>query len=193
MRYEEALDNLKKAAKAASLNAAFQNYSSNTLHNLESVFSRSLLDEISEHGYPKGLIIPWTTDDLQIYGLDELMDHQVGYRLDAKSGQPSAFWKQDNYVIGDSGANPFSIGSTGVIFYSIHGLGTWDYTKVADDVAMFFDAVANWILFFKVERSGQIFDSNFEVSAEVFEGIREKVLSALSDDCRDGFVKSLGI
>ena len=153
MRYEEALNNLKEAAEAASLNAVFQSYSSNTLQNLENIFSRSLLEEISEHGYPNKLVIPWVAEDLQIYGLDELMDYQVGYRFDGKSGKPSASWTQDNHVIGDSGANPFSIGITCTIFYSRHGLG---YTKVADDVAMFFNALSNWILFFTVERSGQI-------------------------------------
>jgi hypothetical protein len=155
------------------------------------VFGDALSDEIEAAGYPGGAELPWTVEDLYLYGLYELEEQQAGYRQDANTGAPSGGWESDRYVIADWAANPVSIAADGTISYARHGEGSWTHHRIAADLPSFFEMLARWLRYFVVEHSGSLFDENFEIAAEAREQVRRVVLQGIDAEMRDAAARFL--
>ncbi|WP_245304342.1 hypothetical protein [Rhizobium aethiopicum] len=110
-----------------------------TLSQLSGVFRREDVADIQASGYPGGAVIPWAAEDLHLYDLDTLQEHQVGYRIDAKGGSASAGWPDVCYVFADASANPFVPTSDGAVHFTRHGAGSSRFERIADDLPTFIE------------------------------------------------------
>ncbi|WP_454719086.1 hypothetical protein [Caulobacter segnis] len=114
----------------------------------ETVFVPPIAAEIARLGYPKRVEIPWIVETFYLYGLDDLSDRQGGYRFNGHTGVPSTSWDPDRFVIADWAADPVTVGSDGSVCYSVHGAGSWTYTRIAADLPAFLQLLATWIRYF---------------------------------------------
>lgn len=154
------------------------------------VFGPELAGTIASEGHLGGLEVPWTVEELYLYRLDEIETRQAGYRTDARTGAVSPDWDPGKWAIADWAANPVSIDRDGSIWYARHGMGSWTYKQVADDLERFTRALARWVELF-VGGDGDIFDEDDEIDPDKLRKIEETVLADLSPDSRAGFVAML--
>lgn len=176
MTYRAALDALGAASTAADVPVDLENADIDAA-SLRAIFGDELAAAIAASGYPGGAELPWTVEDLYLYPLAELAQHQAGYRQDAVTGEPSPHWGADRYAIGDWAGNPVSIAGDGGIDYARHGQGQWTHHRIAADLPEFLTMLAAWLRYFVVERDGSVFDDNFEITAETRDEVQRVVLA----------------
>ena len=75
-------------------------------------------------------------------------------------------WDANRYVIADWSANPVVIGDDGRIAFAFHGMGSWKYQTIADDLPSFFGLLAAWIRYFVINHDGRLFDANSDLHEE---------------------------
>ena len=84
---------------------------------------------------PDGLTIPTLGNPFWLPPLHMLWDIQAGYGSDARTGQPSADWRDEWVVVADQGGDPFILDRTsGSILHDRHGGGTWQPTLMFADI-----------------------------------------------------------
>jgi len=186
MAYSESLAALARSAEAHGIALSVETPDGER-STVETIFGDALAAAIDEAGYPGGLEVPLSAEDLYLYPLAELEQRQIGYRTDANSGGRAPGWDQERYVIADWAANPVSIGRDGGLAYSVHGRGTWDYRPIAPDLGAFLSVLARWIDYYRGERGGKILDDDFEVLPEVARQVRQDVMEGLSEREADNF------
>jgi hypothetical protein len=166
-------------------------YTNNVTAPYQRIFGGPLADDIASAGYPGGIGIPWTVEELFVYSLKELPDRQAGYRYDANTNVASIDWGSDRYVLADWGANPVSIGKDGTICYSRHGDGDWSYIPIATDLPAFFKMLAAWLRYFVVEKGSNLFDDNFEIAQDTRDALTSIVLAETSPEYRNAAMRFL--
>jgi hypothetical protein len=181
MTYTQALTALVRSAGTHDISAPLEALDNGERKIVAAIFGDTLAGEIADAGYPGGIEIPVSAEDLYLYPLAELEQRQAGYRTDGRTGEASPGWDESRYVIADWAANPVSIGRDGALAYSIHGRGSWHYHPIAPDLNAFLTALAHWIEYYQGERSGQILDADFEVAPEVTGDVLHKVVGNLPE------------
>jgi hypothetical protein len=189
--YADAVDDLVRAAGEADVAISLEQPQREVLAFAETVFGPAIAAEIAKLGYPEPAELPWIVEELYLYGLEELSDRQAGYRTDARTGEASAGWDKDRFVIADWTANPISVGPDGAICYSRHGEGAWTYIRIAEDLPTFLSMLAAWLRYFVVTRSANLFDENFEIADETRDEIRREVLGAVEKTDQDAALRFL--
>jgi len=190
MTYETAIGLLQSELASASIRGDVVIPESGSVP--EPIFS-SMAASISRFGYPNNVTIPYLSEDLRIYNLEDLVARQVGYRSDTRSGHKSSDWDENMWVLGDWSANPYCINRDGSIWFAFHGRGKWSYVPIANDISIFFSVLARWMNFYVKENKKNIFDEDFNVYPEKISEIYSNVASDLTQEQREGFVESLGI
>lgn len=180
MPYADALQDLVDAAAEADVALTAEPAEGDVA---ERVFGAGLAAEIRTHGYPSSAELPWSAEELFLYGLDELEDRQEGYDGDD--------WGEGRWAIADWGANPVSVAPDGSVSYALHGEGSWTHVRIAPDVPAFFSVLANWLRFFVVARGGNLFDENFDIPEETREAARAQVLGPVDAADRDAALNFL--
>lgn len=182
MTYKDAVQDLVHAGSEANSAITL----SQPKHQVDrSVFGEAISQEIEAAGYPGGAELPWVVEELYLYSLDEIAERQAGYRYNARTGNPSKDWDSNQYVIADWTANPISIGADGAIRYARHGQESWTYARIAPDLPCFFGMLAAWLRYFVVERSGNLFNDDFEIDDATREAVSGKVLAAIDPGDRE--------
>lgn len=80
----------------------------------------------------------------KLFGAHELLDMQVGYAID-HNHQALYGWNQDYFVIGERFGDPISINLKDEplnIYISSHGVGTWKYKKISNDLYDFLKKIS---------------------------------------------------
>lgn len=185
MSYAEAIAEFVQAAAAAGIAVELGDPEGAEAELCATVLGDQLAAEIVATGYPGGCEIPWVAEELYIYSLTELRERQAGYRTDARTGVDQDDWDADRWVIADWTADPVSINGTGVIAYARHGQDRWVHQRIARDLPSFLSMLAAWIRFFMIERSGNLFDENFEIDEATRQQVREKVLASIDEADQD--------
>lgn len=194
LQLKSTLDHLFLTMEEAGLVLPAKRYPPEAQDDLSLIFGDALLREIRQAGYPGGATIPWTTDEFILCNLNELREFQAGYRIDARSGVQSSNWPDQLHVIASVGADPFSINAAnGQVFFSRHGMGSWQFERVADDLGMFIDLLARWIRFFVIENGQAIMNEDFEVETGKLAVIRTQVLHGLDGQGKNAFIRALGV
>lgn len=84
----------------------------------------------------------------QIFGAGELIEAQDGYSFDPVKRQPLGDWPADLVIIASHGGDPFvldlsqSDGDDAPVETAQHGLGVWNFARVADSFADFLKQLA---------------------------------------------------
>jgi len=180
MTYSEAIQNLVDAGSEAGVSILL----SIPEQGVDRAVFGDLAQEIEAVGYPAGVEFPWVVEDLYLYSLDELAERQAGYRYDARTGEASPDWDQNQYVIADWTANPVTLGVDGAVRYARHGQDDWVYARIAPDLSGFFVLLADWLRYFVVERASNLFNENFEIDDVTREAICDTILIPISPDDR---------
>ncbi|WP_152616230.1 hypothetical protein [Sphingomonas sp. ERG5] len=190
MQYDEAIQRLVRAGVEAETPIAVQTPDAGESF-YRTVFGDPLSDAIKASGYPGGVELPWSAEELYLYGLEELNKRQEGYRHDANTGDASSGWDEDRYVIADWAANPVSITGDGSISYARHGEGSWSHIRIAADLPGFFAMLAAWLHYFVVEHNGNLFDENFEIAAATRDDLRRLVVADTAPEDREAAINFL--
>jgi len=188
--YFDSIQSLVSAATEANI-LILRETAENVTELHRRIFGEPLADDIASAGYPGGIAIPWTVEELLFYSLEDLPDRQAGYRCDANTNTPSVDWDADRYVLADWGANPISIGKDGTICYSRHGDGDWSYIPLAPDLPAFFTILAAWLRYFVVEKGSNLFDDNFEIAQDTRDALTSIVLAETSPEYRNAAMRFL--
>lgn len=192
MTYPDALAGLMRTADECGLAVQIERPASDEARaELLPVLGPSLLAEIDAHGYPGGLEIPWTAEELFVYPLGEMAARQAGYRFDARTLEPSPFWNPRKHVLADVRADPIVLEPDSPLWAAVHGVGGWTWRKVARDLPEFLATLDAWLRFFVLERDREIFDDDFNLLDEAREAILSRVLAPLDAECRAGFAEVL--
>jgi hypothetical protein len=181
MTYAQGLTALIQSALTHDISVTLETPGDGERKIVATIFGDALAGELADGGYPGGIEIPLSAEDLYLYPLAELEQRQAGYRTDGRTGEASPGWDESRYVIADWAANPVSIGRDGALAYSIHGRGSWHYHPIAPDFDSFLTALAHWIDYHRGERSGQILDADFEVAPEIAGEVLHKVVGNLPE------------
>ncbi|MDR7116594.1 hypothetical protein [Caulobacter sp. BE254] len=191
MSYADALADLIGAASETGIAIVLEKPQGDAARLCQTVFGPALAAEITQLGYPKTFDMPWIVEDLYFDGLDELSDRQAGYRFDGISGERIDAWPADRFVIADWAADPITVGPDGSVCYSVHGVGSWTYTRIAADLPAFLHLLATWIRYFVAEHGANLYDENSEVPEEIRAEIRRDVLGAVPEADKDAVLSFL--
>ena len=185
MSYSEALADLVHAAGETDVAVVLEKPQGDAARFCEKVFGPALAAEIARLGYPGNVQIPWTVEYLYVYGLETLAGDQAGYRYDSRTGEPDSLWAADRFVIAEWNGDPVSIGADGSICSSLHGVETWTYVRIAENLPAFFALLAAWLRYFVTARGGNLYDDDFQISEEIRAEIRRDVLGVVAEADRD--------
>src|SRR6201999_3724592 len=101
MGYADSLAALVRSAKVHGVPVSLEKPGGDERGILIAIFGGALAEAIETAGYPGGIEIPLSTEELYLYPLAELEQRQAGYRTDARTGQASSGWDENRYVIAD--------------------------------------------------------------------------------------------
>ncbi|OXJ40375.1 hypothetical protein CFB82_02395 [Burkholderia sp. HI2714] len=137
------------------------------------------------------LSIPWTADDLLLYGNQaSLTIGQTGYRVDA-SGRRLSGWHDDWIVLGQMGGDPVIVVPNGDVLFDRHGAGAWTPLRVAPSVTHFAHVLWIWCDLYVGKYSRDIFDDTFEIRPAFLEEIQSRIGEALPDADAAVFMKMI--
>lgn len=191
MSYADALADLISAASETDLAIAPEKPEGDAARLCETVFGPALAAEIAQLGYPKTFDMPWIVEDLYFHGLDELSDRQAGYRFHGITGERIDAWPADRFVIAEWNGDPVSVGADGSVCSSLHGVETWTYVRIAENLPAFFALLAAWLRYFVTARGGNLYDDDFQISEEIRAEIRRDVLGVVAEADRDAVLAFL--
>lgn len=193
LTYADAVVDLVRAAGEADLSVELGTPQGDEAQLCETVFGPACAADIGRMGYPKTFDMPWIVEYLDFYGLEELSDRQVGYRAHGITGERLPDWPDDHFVIAAWAANPITVGSDGAISYSVHGVGSWTFSRIAPDLPSFFVLLAAWIRYFIAERGGALFgeDEDIQVLDKMRADIRREVLGSIAEADKDAMLAFL--
>lgn len=181
MAYAQSLTALVRSAQSHDILVSLETPRDSEREILTTIFGDALAKEIADAGYPGGIEIPLSAEDLYLYPLAELEQRQAGYRSDGRTKEASPGWNRSRYVIADWTANPVSIGRDGGLAYSIHGREAWVYNPIASDFGAFLTALMHWIDYYCGARLGKILGADFEVAPETAGDVLRKMGSNLPE------------
>lgn len=97
----------------------------------------SLVSYYADFG-PKNLSLESYGNAFFLPALNELWEHQAGYRWSVSTGAKRARveeWNDDWLAVAHAGADPFILScSTGQVLYATHGAGSWEPRELFDDL-----------------------------------------------------------
>ena len=103
--------------------------------------------------------IDWTTEYLDFYGKDSILQKQNGYL-----GED---WQNGWFVICDAGADPFVINQQdGKVYFSRHGQGAWKMIELANNPIDFLKALKCYIECYYDSFQENILDETYEIKSE---------------------------
>lgn len=138
------------------------------------------------------LSIPWTADDLQLYGNQaSLARGQTGYRVDA-SGRRLSGWHDDWIVLGQMGGDPVIVVPGGDVLFDRHGAGSWAPSRVASSLTHFAHALCIWCELYVGKYSRDIFDDTYEIRPAFLAEVRSRISEALPDAEAVVFLEMVG-
>ena len=79
-----------------------------------------------------------------LYGAKDLIDGQTGYSFISEDGNKSDDWPENYIVIATCDSDPFCIDASkdnSPVYYSMHGMGEWDFDEAFDSFADFLKAL----------------------------------------------------
>jgi hypothetical protein len=125
------------------------------------------------------LSIPWTADDLVLYGNSaSLATGQTGYRVDA-SGHRLSGWHDDWIVLGQMGGDPVIVVPNGDVLFDCHGASVWTPLRVAPSLTHFAHALWIWCELYVRKHLRDIFDDTYEIRPAFLEEVRSRIGEAL--------------
>ncbi|OJA51657.1 hypothetical protein BGV68_22235 [Burkholderia ubonensis] len=130
------------------------------------------------------LVIPWSADDLVLYGNDaSLAAGQVGYRVDG-AGRRFGGWQDDWIVLGQIGSDPV----VGVrcddgcrVLFARHGAGAWTPAQVAGSPAQFATALRIWCALQIGQYANDILDDTYAIRPAFLADLRARIGEVLPD------------
>ncbi|NHB07380.1 hypothetical protein GWK53_12750 [Burkholderia cepacia] len=138
------------------------------------------------------LSIPWTADDLLLYGNQaSLALGQTGYRVDA-SGRRLSGWHDDWIVLGQMGGDPVIVVPGGDVLFDRHGAGSWGPSRVASSLAHFAHTLCIWCELYVGRYSRDIFDDTYEIRPAFLAEVRARIGEALPDVEAAVFMEMVG-
>ncbi|VWB80738.1 hypothetical protein BLA13014_03712 [Burkholderia aenigmatica] len=127
------------------------------------------------------LSIPWTADNLLLYGNPaSLAIGQTGYRVDA-SGRRLSGWHDDWIVLGQMGGDPVIVVPEGDVLFDRHGAGAWTPLRVAPSLTHFAHALWIWCDLYVGKHARDIFDDTDEIRPAFVAEVRSRISDALPD------------
>ncbi|MBN3839914.1 hypothetical protein [Burkholderia sp. Ac-20349] len=127
------------------------------------------------------LSIPWTADNLELYGNPaSLVIGQTGYRVDA-SGRRLSGWHDDWIVLGQMGGDPVIVVPEGDVLFDRHGAGAWTPLRVAPSLTHFAHALWIWCDLYVGKHARDIFDDTDEIRPAFVAEVRSRISDALPD------------
>lgn len=93
---------------------------------------------------PYNTIIPKGMNEILLYGVDNIIENQIGYSVDLDNNIVE-YWPSNYLVIADKFADPYCIDITNedsAIFYAKHGQGVWKFKKVYNNFIEFLEYLA---------------------------------------------------
>ncbi|WP_414441474.1 hypothetical protein [Burkholderia sp. 22PA0106] len=137
------------------------------------------------------LAIPWTAEDLYLYGAGAGFDDvQTGYRVD-RSGARFPGWPDDWFVIGTLFGDAIigqSVDGQCAVWFARHGAGAWKADLVANEPAVFAEALRIWCELFVAKYDRDIYDASNAVRADFLLELRQRVGAVLSLEGVDVFM-----
>ncbi len=85
--------------------------------------------------------------EIVLLGASELIDGQVGYAVDSRTGRPDKAWPGQYLVIAHVGRDPFALdlsqtkGADAPVAFAPHGQGRWDLLPIASSFQEFLEAL----------------------------------------------------
>ncbi|KVF11846.1 hypothetical protein WJ06_33490 [Burkholderia cepacia] len=138
------------------------------------------------------LSIPWTADDLLLYGNQaSLALGQTGYRVDA-SGRRLSGWHDDWIVLGQMGGDPVIVVPGGDVLFDRHGAGSWAPLRVASSLTHFAHALYIWCELYVGKYSRDIVDDTYEIRPAFLAEVRARISEALPDAEAVVFLEMVG-
>ncbi|WP_175873793.1 hypothetical protein [Burkholderia sp. BCC0397] len=138
------------------------------------------------------LSIPWTVDDLLLYGnAASLAAGQTGYRVDA-SGRRVVGWHEDWTVLGQLGGDPVIVVPAGDVLFGRHGAGSWTPSRVAPTLTHFAHALCIWCELYIGKHSRDIVDDTYEIRPAFVAEVRSRIGDALPDAEAAVFMEMVG-
>jgi hypothetical protein len=142
---------------------------------------------------PCDVEVPWVSDWLFLYAIEELWDAQEGYRY--SGNEPSGLlsgWEATWIVVGDCGADPIIVDSTNdAVLMAQHGIGTWAPLQVARDLDQFLLVVSRWLRFFD-SVNGRCRQDTGELTTEAWNAWNGPVTAGLSTEHRKNLLSFVG-
>jgi len=100
--------------------------------------------EFLKHFSPCQVTVPKGMYEIQLYGVCNLIESQVGYGVD-QNGNALAGWPKNYLVIADRFADPYCIDLTkedSKVFFAAHGEGDWKFKKAYNSFVEFLEYLA---------------------------------------------------
>ncbi|MEK6347267.1 MAG: hypothetical protein V4764_07290 [Burkholderia sp.] len=129
------------------------------------------------------LAIPWTAEDLYLYGTGhDFDDVQAGYRVD-RSGARFPGWPDDWFVIGTLFGDAVigqAIDGQCAVSFARHGAGCWKADRVANEPAAFAEALRIWCELYVVKYERDVYDDTDALRPAFLLELRQRVGAVLS-------------
>lgn len=165
--------------------------SENDKEYLEHIFGVDFIRAFEEVGYAGGIEMPWTAETLSFFTLSEIVEAQAGYRFDANTGQASEAWDANHYVISAWAGDPVTIDVSGVVWFSRHGEGEWQYKRLASNFCEYLNILNRWADFFVIENSKDIFNDDFSIPKSICEEVNRSVINSLGSEEKSNWLEFL--
>ncbi|MBN3723657.1 hypothetical protein [Burkholderia sp. Ac-20379] len=131
------------------------------------------------------LAIPWTAEDLYLYGTGSGFDDvQTGYRVD-RSGARFPGWPEDWFVIGTLFGDAVigqAIDGRCAVSFARHGAGYWKADRVANEPAAFAEALRIWCELYVAKYGRDVYDETDALRPDFLLELRQRVSAVLPAD-----------
>lgn len=138
------------------------------------------------------LTIPWSAEDLRLYGDPRsIAQAQTGYAADI-DGRPLAGWPSSWFVIGQLGGDAIiaNLGGAGFsVLFARHGMGRWCPEELAASPFAFAQSLNVWCQLFVLELRKNVYNDDMSLRPDFLERLGDRLKTILSERQASAFIR----
>ncbi|WP_423393639.1 hypothetical protein [Burkholderia sp. LMG 21824] len=138
------------------------------------------------------LSVPWSAEDLKLYGTPQsIAQVQIGYSVDAQ-GKPLPDWHASWFVVGQLSGDPIIAmqgDSNCSVLFARHGSGKWSPQELASTPEQFVKSIKIWCDLFVVEFGKKIYNADFSIRTDFLARLGQGLGLILSESQRATFMR----
>jgi hypothetical protein len=137
---------------------------------------------------PTSISIPWTVEELVLYGADEIVNIQSQYFPASNGAFPLI-------IIGNFIGDPIgvSILEPGLpVFFARHGMGPWTWKPLSPNIEKFSEILSVWLKKLICDFKGIILNDDSCITPDAQKILNDVVISILDEPFRKTFIQIAG-